>query len=132
MYTVLVSGDRDWTDTELTLQRLLTLPIDTVLVHGGAPGLDLIAAEIGKYLGFTIYKEPAKWKLYGRAAGPIRNERMYDIYKPDILLAFHGNIARSRGTKHMVKYVLPTNTPIELFTGTEIITDRNRLNTLVQ
>jgi hypothetical protein len=131
MTVVLVTGDRNWDDTEIVLQRLLQLPSDTVLVHGAAHGLDSMAATIAKHLGFTVYSEPADWSKYGRSAGPIRNRIMYDVYQPTLVLAFHRNILESRGTRDMVKYVMKTDTPIELFTGTEVIVDRERIGQLV-
>jgi hypothetical protein len=131
MTTVLVTGDRNWDDTETVLQRLLELPNDTVLVHGDARGLDRIAGEIVKHLGFTVYSEPANWSKYGRSAGPIRNRIMYDVYQPTLVLAFHSDIANSRGTRDMVRYVLKTDTPIELFTGNTVIVDRERIRQLV-
>lgn len=45
---------------------------------------------------------PANWNEYGRAAGPMRNFQMLNEGKPDIVLAFHDNIEKSKGTKHMV------------------------------
>ena len=128
---VLVTGDRNWDDPEIVLQRLLLLPADTILVHGAARGLDTMADVIACHLGFTVYSEPANWQLYKKSAGPIRNRHMYDTYKPDLVLAFHNNINGSRGTKDMVEYVLETNTPIELFTKTEVIVDREHIRQLV-
>jgi hypothetical protein len=131
MTTVLVTGDRNWDDTETVLQRLLALPSDTVLVHGDARGLDRIAGEIGRHLGFTVHPEPANWLKHGHRAGPIRNRRMYNEYKPTLVLAFHSDIDNSRGTRDMVRYVLKTDTPIELFTGNTVIVDRERIRQLV-
>ena len=45
---------------------------------------------------------PAQWSKYGRAAGPLRNTQMLSEGNPDIVLAFHDNIKRSRGTRNMI------------------------------
>lgn len=42
---------------------------------------------------------PAKWKMYGRSAGAIRNAVMLSEFQPDIVVAFPGG----RGTAHMVR-----------------------------
>lgn len=46
------------------------------------------------WLGF-----PANWKSHGKGAGPIRNQKMIDEGKPDLVLAFPGG----RGTADMVR-----------------------------
>jgi hypothetical protein len=46
-----------------------------------------------------VIEFPANWKVYGRAAGPIRNMKMLLEGKPDLVVAFPGGI----GTADMVK-----------------------------
>lgn len=41
----------------------------------------------------------ADWKTHGRAAGPIRNQRMIDEWKPTLVIAFAGG----RGTADMIR-----------------------------
>ena len=62
----------------------------------------MIAAAIARKLGFKVIMVWADWELEGKAAGPIRNQRMLDIHQPDLVLAFHRFIANSKGTKDMV------------------------------
>lgn len=70
-----------------------------VVIHGAARGVDtqaMIAAQTipgVKHLPFA-----ADWYAQGRAAGPIRNQRMLDEGKPDLVVAFPGG----RGTADMV------------------------------
>ena len=94
---VLVCGDRHWTDRVAIRDRLVRLPEDSIIIHGGASGADTLAGEIAKAIGFTVMVFEAGWRLYGRAAGPIRNQQMID-QKPDLVLAFHKDITTSRGT----------------------------------
>ena len=42
---------------------------------------------------------PAQWDVYGRRAGPIRNQEMIDEGKPDGVVAFPGG----KGTADMVR-----------------------------
>lgn len=66
----------------------------TVVIHGAASGADTTAAscavdwamEAG--VGLVVEPYPADWARDGRAAGPIRNERMLREGKPDMGLAF--------------------------------------------
>lgn len=81
-YRVLVTGSRAWTDY-LKVEKILTsltetLGTDITLVHGKCRGLDLMAEGIAKALGWEIDPYPAKWSVYGKAAGPIRNQEMVD------------------------------------------------------
>ena len=97
---VLICGDRNWSDRGTIrswLSKLQDLGFDTV-IEGEARGADSIAREEAEQMGFEVLKFPADWSTYGRAAGPIRNRQMLD-QSPELVLAFHGNISASRGTK---------------------------------
>lgn len=74
-----------------------------VVVHGGATGADAIAnawAFAQRAAGREVYVEcyPAEWAKYGKAAGPIRNQKMLMETSPDLVLAFPGG----KGTADMV------------------------------
>lgn len=99
---VLVCGDRNWTDREVIKRQLGKLPPHTVIIEGEARGADLLARSVAEEIDFFIEPYPARWDVYGKAAGPIRNKQMLDEGKPDMVLAFHDNIQKSRGTKDMV------------------------------
>lgn len=71
----------------------------TRVIHGGAAGADHFAdgwAAVQK-VPTTIFE--ARWDKDGRAAGPIRNQRMLDEGKPDLVLAAPGG----NGTADMVR-----------------------------
>ena len=70
----------------------------TALIQGGAAGADRCAADSAKELGIKVVTVRADWRTHGKAAGPIRNQRMLDDFKPDLVLAFPGG----RGTADMV------------------------------
>lgn len=102
---VLVCGDRNWANRKLIRSRLIITQIISnieVLIEGECSGADRIAREEAEKLGIKVMPFPAKWSKYGRAAGPIRNQRMIDEGKPDLVLAFHNNLDKSRGTKDMI------------------------------
>ena len=99
---VLCCGDRNWNDADKIRERLRRLPAETVIVHGGANGADLLAGDIALSLGFTVEGHPAEWSRYHRAAGPIRNQEMLDS-GVSLVLAFHADLKKSRGTADMVR-----------------------------
>lgn len=83
-----------------TLCGFIPDDVPCVVIHGAASGVDeqamiyAQAMENCKHLPFE-----ADWHTHGRAAGPIRNKRMLDEGKPDVVMAFPGG----RGTANMVK-----------------------------
>lgn len=98
---VLVCGGRDYDHDEKVFAVLnhYTTGYDfTTVIHGCARGADCAAGRWAALGGVEECKFPANWKKHGRAAGPIRNEAMIRIGKPDVVIAFPGG----RGTKNMV------------------------------
>jgi hypothetical protein len=70
---------------------------------------------VAEELGIPVLSFPADWARFGRAAGPIRNQRMLDEGKPTLVLAFHNNIVESKGTKDMVKRARKAGIRVRLF-----------------
>ena len=71
-----------------------------------ARGADVMAADWAISRGIPVIGFRAQWDLYRKAAGPIRNQQMIDVGRPDAAIAFHDRIAASRGTRNMVGLVL--------------------------
>jgi hypothetical protein len=112
---VLVCGDRNWTNLE-AIRRELSRHRPSVVIHGTARGADTLAGIAALELGISVERYPANWTKYGRAAGPIRNRQMLEIGRPDLVLAFHENIADSRGTADMIRIAEKKGVPVELHT----------------
>jgi len=100
---VLVCGDRNWTDKDTIEAYIKTLPPESVVIQGMCRGADWIARTLALLHGYEIEDYPAKWELYGRSAGPRRNAQMLREGKPDLVVAFHNNLTKSRGTKNMME-----------------------------
>ena len=100
---ILICGSRFWTDRKAVLRVILTLdPLKDELVVGDCPtGADFIAAEQAIERNITTHVICAHWTKHGLAAGPIRNSRMIDEFKPQIVYAFP--IESSRGTKDTIR-----------------------------
>lgn len=103
---VLICGGRDYGVTEHERLRiawqLSGLHVEkrfTFVIDGGARGVDACAREFREMAGLEGQTFKAEWLSYGRAAGPIRNQRMIDEGKPDLVIAFPGG----RGTADMVR-----------------------------
>jgi nucleoside-diphosphate-sugar epimerase len=114
---VLITGSRDWIDKD-TIRGALRLVEHRwfgerlTVIHGGAPGADTLAGEVADEMGANVYRFPAEWRRYGRAAGAIRNAEMLDTMKPDLVLAFP--LPSSRGTWHCVKAAWARGVPVKL------------------
>lgn len=85
------------------LNLLLEKHPDLEIVNGGAPGADELSNTWAKANEVTHIVCPAKWNRHGRAGGPIRNRYMLRRFMPDLVLAFHYNIDKSKGTKDMIE-----------------------------
>jgi|SRR5215207_772084 len=104
---VLVCGGRDYKDLDRLRRTLSLLPI-TEVINGGASGADFLAKVWAREndIPFTIFR--ANWKQYGRLAGPIRNEQMLKIGKPELVVAFPGG----KGTADMVRQAKAARVPV--------------------
>ena len=102
MTRVLICGDRNWTDREAIRLLVAKLKPGDVVIEGEARGADRIARDLAREAGIEIDPYPARWQRYGLAAGPVRNREMLTEGRPDLVLAFHDNLARSKGTRDMV------------------------------
>lgn len=100
---VLVCGGRDFDDESFVVNALFRLEDDRgdfdVVIHGGATGADSHAGVFAQLRHAKVIVFRAAWKKYGKKAGPLRNQRMIDEGKPDLVVAFSGG----RGTADMVR-----------------------------
>lgn len=106
MKRVLVCGSRhevEWSHRVAeTLDGLMEEDGVRAIITGGAPGIDQFAVEWADLRGVPCMKFPAAWRRHGRMAGPIRNQWMIDLGRPDLVVAFPGG----RGTWNMVDQAL--------------------------
>lgn len=100
---VLVCGGRDYQDQANAYAVLDKIKREVphealTLICGAANGADRLAANwaIAREVPFDWF--PAEWKKHGKAAGPIRNQKMLEKGQPDLVIAFPGG----RGTADMV------------------------------
>lgn len=117
MTAVLITGDRAWEAKTVICKALRSVPQIKIVVHGACTGADIIAGSIATELKVPTYALSADWSK-GKCAGPIRNQAMVDFIaqeKCHIVLAFHDNLASSKGTRDCVKRALKAKIPVYLF-----------------
>ena len=116
-HRIIMCGDRAWLNKDAIVSVLESLDPNTVtIVHGACRGADRIAGNAAFNLGFTVEQYPALWHRYKGGAGPIRNQQMLDT-GIDRVYAFHPDISKSKGTKHMVSIATKASVPVVLITG---------------
>lgn len=101
---VLVSGDRNFTDTELlysVLDDLAKVEVIDVIIEGDARGADRMAGYWARKNRVDLLLFPADWNTFGKSAGYIRNKQMLVEGKPDLVIAFLA--PDSKGTKNMIE-----------------------------
>lgn len=109
MTRIVVTGGRDYDNPqhlELILGRMHAASPITELAQGECPtGADAMAKAWARSQGITVKEYAADWLVYGRSAGPVRNQFMLDDFRPDSVVAFPGN----RGTADCVRRARKAN-----------------------
>jgi len=93
-----------------------------IMAHGAARGADFLwedalvfTYERRPELWMPIRRMPARWSTEGKAAGPLRNQRMLDAVQPTYWLAAHWNAEPDTpGTADMVRRLREANVPGEV------------------
>lgn len=108
---LLVCGGRDFHFGKLSAERFLGFCARygvTLVIHGDYRGADREAGALAKSVGLGDDPFPAEWTKFGPAAGPIRNQRMLDEGKPDLVLACPGG----DGTADMISRATAAGVPV--------------------
>ena len=106
---VIIAGSRKFNDQDLfdnsvhdILSKYDTEELE--IVSGCCTGADTMGEEYAREWGIKLAEFQAGWSIYGKAAGPMRNERMAQYAAEadkGILIAFP--IGESKGTYNMIK-----------------------------
>lgn len=103
MYYLIIAGGRDFNDSPLLEQTvdqfLQNVQEEITIFCGGARGADSLGERYAKSRGYAVRYFPPDWRRYGRAAGPVRNQKMAE--NADALVAFWDGT--SRGTGNMIE-----------------------------
>lgn len=117
---IIVTGSRDWSEPDVVYEAILNeLPCmpwavrePVTIVHGGCPtGADAAAAawvRSDDWADEEVF--PALWNLEGKAAGPLRNQRMIKA-GADLVLAFP--LPGGRGTQDCMRRAEAAGIPVK-------------------
>jgi hypothetical protein len=106
-----VIGSRSFKDyllLEETMNKLSSRLTISLIVSGGAKGADTLAGYWAVNNGVPVEEYKAEWDKYGKKAGYLRNQKMLDEGKPDLVVAFPGG----PGTAMMVKIARKAGVPV--------------------
>ena len=106
---VAIAGGRDVTDPGAifrSLDKTKAKYDDLVLVHGGAPGVEKVAAQWAERNGVDQVVCKPDWQRHGRAAPFRRNDELLNLL-PKGLIAFPGNSITENLIDKAVKLGIP-------------------------
>lgn len=99
---VAIVGSRDFSALGLVKDFINKLPKNTIVVSGGARGVDITAESMARKIGLEVQIYPAQWSTLGRKAGYARNETI--VANSDEVVAFYDG--KSRGTRHTINLAI--------------------------
>lgn len=105
---ILIAGSRDYPDYGAVRAFIRSLPSGTVVVSGGARGVDSIAEYNARRAGLTVEVYHPDWKTLGNRAGYVRNAQMVNV--ADRVVCFWDR--QSKGTKHTIDLAREKNRPL--------------------
>lgn len=105
-----IIGSRDYPDLDRVARFIDKLPPGTVVVSGGARGVDAYAAGCARRRRLPVEVIRADWKALGRRAGMERNEVL--VASVDRVVAFWNHV--SRGTAHAIRVAHRAKKPVRV------------------
>lgn len=99
-YVTIIAGSRTFDNNDLFVNTMLDLDFEiSKVVCGMAEGADTMGRLYGEWANIPVIKFPAKWNIYGKKAGHIRNDEMAK-YAEALILFWDG---KSPGSKNMLE-----------------------------
>lgn len=103
-----IVGSRDFPHLDRVRDLIQGLSVDTIIVTGGARGVDRCAATAGRARGLQVIEYLAQWDRFGRRAGFLRNEQI--VERCDLMAAFWDG--SSSGTRHAISLARKLGRPV--------------------
>jgi hypothetical protein len=107
---VAIVGSREYPDPQEVRAYVADLPPETIVVSGGARGVDTTAAFAAVRRGLTCEVIRADWRRHGKRAGFLRNREV--VARADRVVAFWDG--ESRGTKHAIDLARAAGKSVEV------------------
>ena len=95
---VAIIGSRNYPELMKVREFVRALPDNTIVISGGAKGVDETAEEEAKKLGLEVISITPEWDKWGKYAGLKRNDMIVSM--ADEVVAFWDGV--SRGTKYTI------------------------------
>lgn len=111
MARIVIVGSRDYPRLDYVRQFVREQDRTTVIISGGARGVDEAAVAEARRLQMPYEVYPADWSKYGRRAGALRNHEM--VIRADEVVAFWDG--RSKGTKITIDEAKALRKPLRVF-----------------
>lgn len=109
---IAVVGSREFKPLSMVTEFIQTLEQGTVIVTGGARGVDTAAEIAATAAGLTVIVFRPDWKRHGRRAGLMRNTSIVEACNR--LVAFWDG--KSRGTMDSMKKARSQKKPVKVYT----------------
>ena len=106
-----IVGSRGYHNLEAVRQCVREQERSTVIVSGGASGVDSTAVDEAKRLAMAYEVHLPDWNKHGKAAGPIRNRAI--IEAADEVVAFWDG--SSRGTRSSIEIAKALCKPLKVY-----------------
>ncbi len=107
---IAIVGSRGFRALAAVRSYVAALPAETIIVTGGAKGVDKAAEEAARAHGLEVIVHLPEWHIYGPKAGPIRNARI--VRDADKLVAFWDG--ESHGTRNSIELARTKGIPVEV------------------
>jgi len=108
---VAIVGSRGYPDEQQVRAYVRALPEGTIVVSGGARGVDSWAEQEARARGLSVVVHYPQWGTFGRSAGFKRNQLIVESCTRGV--AFWDG--KSRGTMDTVRKMKRASKPIEVF-----------------
>lgn len=95
---IAIVGSREYKNLRAVIEYVHQLPSDTIVISGGARGVDATAESAARACGLEVEIHPALWDVFGKSAGFKRNHTIVAIAEK--VVAFWDG--KSRGTQHTI------------------------------
>lgn len=107
---IAIVGSRSFSNLKKVRDYISQLPSDTVIVSGGAAGVDRQAVGWAMVLGMETIEFLPNWDKHGKSAGVIRNSEI--VAMADKVVAFWDG--QSRGTLDSINKAKAAGKPVEV------------------
>lgn len=106
MLRIVIAGSRSYCNFE-EAETFIRESLKTISAHppfivlcGGAKGADQLGEKFALCNAFPIEHHFPQWQRFGKAAGPIRNQKMAELC--DVVICFWDG--KSKGTASLIRY----------------------------